>query len=145
MVRSFDAPRDVVFKAFIDPEIVPKWWGQRNSTTMVDKLEPRAGGEWRFVQHLPDGAEYGFHGEFREGTLHELIIWTFEFEGTPGHVVVETMRFEEANGVTTITSTSVFDTVEERDGMLNSGMEAGAAESYDRLDELLATQLPTTA
>jgi uncharacterized protein YndB with AHSA1/START domain len=139
MSRSFDAPRELVFKAFIDPELVPKWWGLRSNTTVIDKLDARAGGEWRFVQKSPDGAEYGFRGEFREVTPPELLTWTFEFEGMPGHVIVETMRFAEQDGVTTITTTSVFDSIEDRDGMINSGMAAGAAESYDRLAELLDT------
>ena len=73
MSRSFDAPRELVFSALIDPELVPKWWGMRNSTTVVAKLDARAGGEWRFVQTSPDGNEYGFHGEFREITPPELI------------------------------------------------------------------------
>lgn len=136
--RSFDAPREIVFGAHVDPELVPKWWGFRTHTTVVDKLDARAGGEWRFVGTAPDGTEYGFHGEFREVTPPELITWTFEYEGMPGHVTVETMRFSEQDGTTTITVTSVFDSVEERDGMLNA-MEPGAAETYDRLAELLAT------
>ena len=139
LTRSFDAPRDLVFRAFIDPELVPQWWGQRSNTTVVDKLDARPGGEWRFVQTAPDGSEYGFRGEFREVTPPELITWTFEFEGMPGHVTVETMRFTERDGMTTITGTSVFASIEDRDGMLQSGMEAGAAETYDRLAELLAT------
>jgi uncharacterized protein YndB with AHSA1/START domain len=141
MSRTFDAPRAVVFKAFIDPDLIPKWWGLRASTTIVDKLDARAGGEWRFVQRSPDGTEFGFHGEFREVTPPERITWTFEFEGMPGHVLVETLTFTEAAGKTTITTNSVFDTVEDRDGMLNSGMEQGAAETYDRLAELLPSLL----
>jgi uncharacterized protein YndB with AHSA1/START domain len=139
LTRSFDAPRDLVFRAFTDPELVPQWWGLRSNTTVVDKLDARPGGEWRFVQTAPDGSEYGFRGEFREVTPPEVIIWTFEFEGMPGHVTVETMRFTERDGMTTITGTSVFSSIEDRDGMLQSGMEAGAAETYDRLAELLAT------
>ena len=138
ITREFDAPPEKVFRAHVDPELVPKWWGFRTHTTVVDKLDARAGGEWRFVGTAPDGTEYGFHGEFREVTPPELITWTFEYEGMPGHVCVETMRFSEQDGTTTITITSVFDSVEERDGMLNS-MEPGAAETYDRLAELLAT------
>ena len=139
MTRSFDAPRDLVFKAMIDPELVPKWWGLRDSTTVVDKLDARPGGDWRFVQHAPDGSEHAFRGQFREVTPPERITWTFEYEPMAGHVIVETLEFSEKDGVTTITTTSVFDSIEDRDGMLHSGMETGAAESYDRLAELLAT------
>jgi uncharacterized protein YndB with AHSA1/START domain len=141
MTRTFDAPRALVFKAFTDRELIPQWWGRRDSVTIVDKLDLRPGGEWRFVQRSPDGTEYGFHGEFREITPPDRITWTFEFEGMPGHVLVETLTFTEATGRTTITTNSVFDTVEDRDGMLKSGMEQGAAESYDRLAELLATMI----
>ena len=141
MSRTFDAPRALVFKAFTDPELIPNWWGQRDSITVIDKLDLRPGGEWRFVQHTPDGTEYGFHGEFREITPPERITWTFEFEGMPGHVLVETVTFTEAAGKTTISTISTFDTIEDRDGMLAAGMESGAAESYDRLAELLATMV----
>jgi uncharacterized protein YndB with AHSA1/START domain len=141
MTRTFDAPRALVFKAFTDRELIPQWWGLRDSVTIVDKLDLRPGGEWRFVQRSPDGTEYGFHGEFREITPPDRITWTFEFEGMPGHVLVETLTFTEATGRTTIATNSVFDTVEDRDGMLKSGMEQGAAESYDRLAELLATMI----
>jgi uncharacterized protein YndB with AHSA1/START domain len=141
MTRTFDAPRALVFKAFTDRELIPQWWGLRDSVTIVDKLDLRPGGEWRFVQRSPDGTEYGFHGEFREITPPDRITWTFEFEGMPGHVLVETLTFTEATGRTTITTNSVFDTVQDRDGMLKSGMEQGAAESYDRLAELLATMI----
>jgi uncharacterized protein YndB with AHSA1/START domain len=98
----------------------------------------RPGGTWRIVHRGPDGEEdQGFHGEFREIVRPERIVWTFEWEGMPGHVSVETLTFEEHDGKTTITTTSIFDSVEDRDGMLQSGMESGAAETYDRLDEYL--------
>ena len=140
MTRAFDAPRALVFRAFTERELIPKWWG---NGTVVDKLDLRPGGEWRFVEHAPDGNEYAFHGEFREIIPPERLTWTFEFEGMPGHVLVETMTFDEADGKTTITTNSLFDTTEERDGMIDSGMESGAAESYDRLAELLATMAET--
>ena len=138
ITRTFDAPRELVFKALIDPELVPKWWGQRNSTTIVEALDARPGGKWRFVQQAPDGAEYGFHGEFREVVPPERVTWTFEYEGMPGHVVVETMSLTESGGKTTITTNSVFDTTEERDGMIQSGMERGVVDGYEKLDQLLA-------
>lgn len=138
MTRTFNAPRERVFQAHIDPNIVPLWWGMRNNKTVVDKLDARPGGAWRFVEQAPDGNEHGFRGEFREVTPPERITWTFEYEGMPGHIVVETITFEEQDGKTQVTTTSNFDTVEERDGMLNSGMEAGANESWDRLEEYLA-------
>jgi uncharacterized protein YndB with AHSA1/START domain len=139
MERTFDAPREVVFNAFIDPELIPRWWGMRGTTTTVDTLEPVAGGRWRFVNAGADGTEHAFRGKFLEVTPPERITWTFEYEPMAGHVTVETSTFEEHDGKTTVTAVSVFDNVEDRDGMLNSGMEVGATETYDRLEELLAT------
>ena len=140
MTRAFDAPRDLVFKAYTDPNVIPQWWGQRDSTTIVDKMDVRPGGLWRFVQQAQDGSELGFRGEFREIVPPERLVYTFEFEGMPGHILVETITFEEQDGTTTLTSTSVFDSIEDRDGMLSSGMEEGVAESLDRLEEYLEAQ-----
>lgn len=137
ITREFDAPRDLVFKAMTDPDLIPRWWGPRTYTTEVDQMDVRPGGKWRFINRTPDGTAHGFRGEYREIVPPERITWTFEWEGMPGHVSVQTVAFEEHNGKTTLTATAVFDTVEDRDGMLQSGMESGAAESYDRLDEYL--------
>jgi uncharacterized protein YndB with AHSA1/START domain len=137
MTRVFDAPRELVFAAHTDAQHVQNWWGQRNSTTIVDVLDVRPGGAWRFVQRDPEGNEYGFRGEFREVVPPERLVYTFEFEGMPGHIVVDTITFEEHDGKTTILSTSLFESVEDRDGMLESGMESRATESWDRLAELL--------
>lgn len=139
MTRVFDAPRELVFRAHTDPTLVPRWWGQRTSTTIVDTMDVRPGGAWRFVQKAPDGTEWAFRGEYREIVPPERLTYTFEFEGMPGHILVETITFTESDGKTTLTTVSVFDTQEDRDGMLASGMEAGANESLDRLAELLAT------
>ena len=138
ITRSFDAPRELVFKAFTDPDAVRQWWGQRESETVVDALEARAGGRWRYVQRDKAGNEYGFHGVYHEVASPERIVYTFEFEGMPGHVLLETITFEEQDGKTRMTDSSVFQSVTDRDGMLQSGMEGGAAESLDRLDEFLA-------
>ena len=137
MTRVFNAPRERVFQAHTDRQHVPHWWGQRNSTTIVDVMDVRPGGAWRFVQRDPEGNEYGFRGEYREVVPPERLVYTFEFEGMPGHILVETVTFEEHDGKSTITSTAVFDSTEDRDGMLESGMEAGANESWDRLAELI--------
>jgi uncharacterized protein YndB with AHSA1/START domain len=139
MTRAFDAPRVLVYEAFSKPEHIPHWWGPAGATMPVCEIDFRPGGKWRFVTHETDGNDYGFRGEFREIVPPERIVWTFEFEGMPGHVSVETMAFNERDGKTTITSTTLFDSVEDRDGMLQSGMEIGAGESYDRLEEYLKT------
>ena len=137
MTRVFDAPRDLVFEAHTSCEHMSKWWGPRRYQTISCEIDFRPGGAWRIVQSGSDGQAFGFHGEFREIVRPERIVWTFEFEGMPGHVSVDTLTLEEHDGKTTLTATSVFDTVEDRDGMLQSGMQEGAAETWDRLDEYL--------
>jgi uncharacterized protein YndB with AHSA1/START domain len=139
MSRDFNAPRELVFKAMTDPALIPRWWGPKNLTTVVDKMDVRMGGIWRYVQHDTDGNEYGFRGVYHEVVSPERLVYTFEWEGMPGHILLETVTFEEHNGKTTVTDSSVFQTVEDRDGMLQSGMEGGAEESWDRIDDLLKT------
>jgi uncharacterized protein YndB with AHSA1/START domain len=139
LTREFNAPRELVFKAFTDPALVPKWWGLRSTTTTVDKLEVKRGGFWRMVQRDGDGNEFAFFGIYHQVTAPERLVYTFEFEGMPGHVLLETIDFEEYNGKTRVIDSSVFQSVEARDGMLQSGMEQGANESMDQLEELLAT------
>lgn len=136
--RVFDAPRDRVFAVYTDPELIPQWWGPRDAPAIVDRMEPRTGGSWRFVFRMPDGTESGFHGSYREVTAPERIVQTFEWEGMPGHVSVETVTFEDLGDRTRVTTVSLFHTSAERDGMLASGMEKGLNETYARLDELLA-------
>jgi uncharacterized protein YndB with AHSA1/START domain len=138
ITRSFDAPRDQVFRAFTDPEAVAQWWGLRGSETNVDELEARPGGRWRFVERSGDGGEDAFHGVYHDAVAPERIVYTFEYEGMPGHVLLETITFEEQDGRTYMTDSSVFQSVADRDGMLASGMESGATESMDQLDEYLA-------
>lgn len=134
--REFDAPRELVYKAFTDPELVKQWWGPSKFTTDIVKFEPRTGGSWRFVQK-DDQSEYGFHGVIHEALAGRRIVQTFEFEGVPGHVAMETATFEERGGKTLLITQSVFQSVEDRDGMVQSGMESGLVESHERLDELL--------
>jgi uncharacterized protein YndB with AHSA1/START domain len=103
-------------------------------------MEARAGGRWRYIQRDQQGNEFAFHGVYHSITAPERVIDTFEFEGMPGHVILETMSLEAlADGKTRVTVSSVFQSVADRDGMLSSGMEQGSNESYDRLDELLQT------
>ena len=139
ITRSFDAPRDQVFKAFTDPEAVAQWWGLRDSQTEVDVLEARPGGRWRFVARGGgDGGEDAFHGVYHDAVAPERIVYTFEYEGMPGHVLLETIVLEDQDGKTLMTDSSVFQSVADRDGILQSEMESGTAESFDRLDEYLA-------
>jgi uncharacterized protein YndB with AHSA1/START domain len=137
MTRVFDAPRELVFDAYADPDRIPLWWGPTTLTTIVDQMDVRPGGTWRFIQHDPDGNEYGFHGVYHAVERPERVVYTFEFEGMPGHVVLETVTFEEQDGRTKMTVQSVFQAVEDRDGMLASMLEDGADDIWDRLAELL--------
>ena len=136
--RMLDAPRDRVFVAFTDPALIPEWWGPHGTTTIVDQMDVRPGGTWRFLVRNSDGSETAFRGTYREVTAPERIVQTFEWEGMPGHVSVETATFEDLGERTKVVTTSIFHTSEERDGMLASGMEGGMNETYARLDDLLA-------
>jgi uncharacterized protein YndB with AHSA1/START domain len=139
MTRIFDAPRELVFEAFTNPEMIAQWWGLRETTTVVEKMEVRPGGIWRYVQLDPDGSEHAaFNGVYREVVPPERLVSTFEYERMPGHVVLNTTTFEEIDGKTKITVRSLLQTREDRDGMLHSGMEKGANQAYDQLAELLA-------
>jgi uncharacterized protein YndB with AHSA1/START domain len=139
MTRVFDAPRDLVFEAHSSADHMKNWWGPRKYETISAEVDFRPGGKWRIVHQGPDGEEYGFHGEYREIVRPERITWTFEFEGAPGQVAVETVTFEERDGKTTLTAISDAGSKEARDAVLESGMTEGAAETFDRLDEYLET------
>jgi uncharacterized protein YndB with AHSA1/START domain len=137
--RVFDAPRERVFAAHTDPELVAQWWGRRMTAAVIDELDATSGGKWRFVERNEDGSETAFRGVFREVTAPERIVQTFEWEGMPGHVSVDDARFEDlGDGRTKIVSITTFHTGEERDGMIDAGMEKGLNEGYEQLDELLA-------
>ena len=141
IVREFDAPRELVFKVVMDPNLIPEWWGPRYLTTKVDRMDPRPGGQWRFINRATDGKDYAFHGIYHEVRSPELVIDTFEFEGIPepGHASMETMRLEELpGGRTRLTTQSVFQSVADRDATLQSGMEEGVKDTYNRLEELIA-------
>lgn len=133
MTRVFDAPRELVFEAHATPEHVRRWWGQHGTTLPVCEIDFRPGGAYRFVQRGPDGAEHGFRGEYRDIVPPARLVYTFEYEGLPGHIAVETLTFDEADGKTTLTSRMLFDSNDDRDGMLQSGMEDGASQTMDRL------------
>jgi len=138
MTREFDAPRDLVFSVWTDPKRIPEWWGPRTLTTVVDKMEVRAGGQWRYVQRDAQGNQFAFRGVYHDIIAPERIISTFEFEGLPGHVLLETATFEALpNGTTRVTGVSIFESVADRDGMVASGMEAGAVDTYERFAEIL--------
>lgn len=139
MSRVFDAPREFVWKVYTDPALVPKWWGPSNMATIVDKMEVKVGGVWRYIHKDVEGNEYAFNGVYTEVEAPERLTYTFEFEPMAGHVSTDSIVFEQLpDGRTKITARTTFDTLEDLEGMLQSGMEGGAVETWDRLEELLA-------
>ena len=135
--RVFNAPRDRVWEALTKPELVSQWWGRGNKLD-VETHELRRGGHWRFVEHS-DGQTHGFEGRFREVTPPSKLVYSFEWDGMPAHVIIESITLEDlGDGRTRMITDSLFHTAEERDGMMGSGMEGGMNESYEALDRVLA-------
>jgi uncharacterized protein YndB with AHSA1/START domain len=144
IVKEFDAERDLVFKAFTDPYLYSQWIGPKGLTMKIDRFEPRNGGSYRFVQKDGQGKEFAFHGVYHEVLFPERLITTMEFEGNPekGHVELDTAKFETLPGSRTkLTIQAVFQSVEDRDGIINNGMEKGIDEGFERLDEILSRNL----
>ena len=138
--REFNAPRALVFEAMSKPEYIKQWWGPREQELIHVEMDVRPGGKWRFVSRGPDGVEHPFTGEYLEISPPETMVWTFIYDVPPinEHAATETMTLTERDGRTFMTAISVHDSKEARDGHVEAGMEKGAAETYDRLDELLA-------
>ncbi len=138
MTAILDASPEIVFRVFCDPTLIPHWWGPAYLTTIVDVMDVRPGGSWRFVQTEPDGQTYAFHGFYHEVVPDQRVTFTFEYEDMPGHILMETVRFEALEGgKTKMIDASVFQSVEDRDGMLQAGMDEGAQESMERFERLL--------
>jgi uncharacterized protein YndB with AHSA1/START domain len=136
---EFDAPRDLVFRAHTDPELLVQWLGPRDLTLTVDRYETRDGGRWRYVHTDSAGNSYGFHGVFHGDPSPDAIVQTAEFEGAPGHVKLDTTTLRQHGPTTLVRTVSVFPSVADRDAMIASGMERGTRDSAERLAELLAT------
>ena len=137
ITRLFDTSPERLFKVMTDPTLIPRWWGPRRLTTTVDRMEVKKGGLWRYVQNDAEGNLYAFNGVYHRIAPPEQLVYTFEFEGLPGHILLETLTLTAQNGKTLMIASSVFQSVQDRDGMLMSGMESGAAETMERLAELL--------
>ncbi|MGV8083622.1 MAG: SRPBCC family protein [Coriobacteriia bacterium] len=136
--RTFDAPPELIWRALTEAPLLAKWWARGNPMT-IERFEPTRGGHWRFVEHAPEG-DFGFEGRFRELDPPRLISQTFEWDGEPGHVSVDTVELKPtADGRTMMTDTSIYMTTEDRDGMLAAGMAEGLAQGYAALDELLVS------
>ena len=138
ITREFDAPREKVFRAHCDPELVRQWLGPRGLEMEVDRWDCRTGGEYRYVHRRGD-EEYWFHGSFHEVRPEGVIVQTFTFEGMPDSVALEKLVLTDlGDGRTRLDATSLGDSFEARDAMVASGMEQGIVEGYERLDEVLA-------
>ncbi|BDT94039.1 ATPase [Nocardia sputorum] len=135
--RIFDASLERVWDAYSRLELLAQWWGRGNRLD-IERWEFRPGGHWRFVEHA-EGEAHGFEGRFREVTPRERIVYSFEWDGMPAHVAIDSVSFVDlGDGRTKVVTDSQFHTPQERDGMLQSGMESGLNESYRALDALLA-------
>lgn len=140
IIREFDAPRELVFKAHTDPILYAQWLGPHGYTMVIDKFEPINGGSYRYIHKDKKGHQFSFHGVFHEVLAPELMIGTFEFEGLSeaGHVEFDTAKFEELpNNRTRLTTQAIYQSVADRNNMISSGMEKGIIEGYERLDLLL--------
>lgn len=139
LTRTFDAPRALVFEAFTKCEHLARWWGMRGMELAQCEMDFREGGAWRRVLRMEDGSEHPFKGEYREIVRPEKISQTFiyDVDFIRDHPSIETLVLTEENGKTLLTATIRHNSKEARDGHLQSGMEVGANESYQRLEELL--------
>lgn len=135
--REFDAPAELVHRAFLEPDLIVQWLGPRKYEMVLDKFEPRAGGGYRYI-HRNEEAEWAFRGVFHSLDIDNMV-QTFEFEGYPGHVSLDQLTIEDiGGGRSRVRGHSVFQSVADRDGMIENGMSEGVEEGYDRLDELMA-------
>ena len=138
LTRVFDAPRRLVFDAFTKPELLKRWFGPRGWSLVVCEIDLKVGGTWRFVLRGPDGKDMGMRGVYREIAAPDRSVHTESFDDFPGESLVTT-RLVEDRGKTTLTATVRYPSQEVRDAVIKSGMEHGAAESYDKLAEYLAS------
>ncbi len=146
IIREFNAERELVFKAFTNPDLYAQWIGPNGYTTKIDKFEPRNGGSYRFIQKDPEGREFAFHGVYHEVLSPERMISTMEFEGLPekGHVEFDITRFDEIpENRTRVTIQSIYQSIEDRDGMIKSGMQKGVEEGFERLEGILSNGFST--
>lgn len=140
--RVFDAPRDLVFRAFTEPDLLVQWLGPRKYAMVIDHYDVRAGGSWRYVNRDDAGNEWGFHGVFHGDPSPDGFTQTFEFEGAPGHVALDKLVLTEDRGRTTVHTHSVYQSLEARNAMIANGMAEGMDEGFNRLDDLLAGLVP---
>jgi len=144
ITREFDASRELLFRVHTDPDLLVQWFVPRGLIMTVDRFDLRDGGTWRYQYWEADGTDYAFHGVFHGEPSTNGIVQTFEFEGRPGHVSMWTVTFSEQSGRTLLTHNIVYQSVEDRDLDLRSGLEESVSDSVDRLDQLLARLTPVS-
>jgi uncharacterized protein YndB with AHSA1/START domain len=139
IVREFEAPRDRVYRAWTDPDLVARWLGPKDTPTRIDHWDLRTGGSYRYAS-VRDGEEIAsFYGSFHEARPDERLVQTFTYTGVPDGVSLDTATFEDAGkGRTRVSLISVVDSIEARDMIIASGMETGVIEGFEKLDDLLA-------
>jgi uncharacterized protein YndB with AHSA1/START domain len=142
ITREFDAPRELVYRAYTDPDLLVQWLGPRKYKMTVENWDVRDGGKWRFIHSDDQGNAWGFHGVFHGEQTPDGMLQTWEFEGAPGHVSLEKLVLEERDGKTIVRNHAVYQSIEARDAMIQSGMEEGVNDGFDRLDDLLARLAP---
>jgi uncharacterized protein YndB with AHSA1/START domain len=136
ITREFDAPRELVFKAWTTPELVARWWsGERGKVTSID-IDLRVGGTWRYVMEANEGFEVAFHGEYQEIVPSERLVSTEVFEGMPDAAALDTLTLTQEDGRTQLHLLVQHTSKEHRDGHINSGMEDGMQEAMDALERV---------
>ncbi len=140
VTHVFDVPREKLFRVMNDPKLIPEWWGPAYLTTTVERYEAKPGGSWRFIQQGETGEQHAFRGVFHDVEAPGRMVLTFEYEGEPGHVALQTITLEDVGGKTLLREHTVFQSVADRDGMVQAGMEVGVRDSMQRLDKILKSE-----
>jgi uncharacterized protein YndB with AHSA1/START domain len=135
-IAVIDAPREAVYRAHVEQELLTRWWAPPELEVKVDEFDPTPGGRWRILNYDADGTEYAFKGVFHDLVPNERIVQTFEWEGMPRHVCLQTATFEDVDGGTKVTAQAVFQSVEDRDGMAESGWREQAPVGMANLSEV---------
>jgi uncharacterized protein YndB with AHSA1/START domain len=137
ITREFDAPRDLVWRAWTTPDLVRRWWSAKRGEATVAEIDLRVGGKWRYAMVADKGFEVGFHGEYREIVPNERLVSTEVYEGMPdaeAHAALNTLTLSEADGRTTLTILVEHKSKEDRDAHVDSGMEDGLQDAFDLLE-----------
>jgi uncharacterized protein YndB with AHSA1/START domain len=139
--RVYNAKPERLFQAYTDPAQIPEWWGPGYLKTTVDKLDVKVGGTWRFIHTEPEGKQHIFNGIYKEIDEPNKLVYTFEYEAVPGHILIETVTFEsQADGKTKLTTSARFDNIGDLEGMVAMDMETGNVEGQERLAKLVETE-----